>query len=128
MRLYDETNQNILDTSHFRYIMLDGSSIRLYNEKQDEGGKFAPAYSIPFPSPEEAKEKFDELSEEPGWYSINRGKIPHLVNTFGFRRFYAVESEDGRGYIYFFNSENDYLKIGCQSYKDACESLKSLIL
>lgn len=128
MRLYDETNQNILDTSHFRYIMLDGNRIRLYNEKQDEEGKFASEYSIAFPSPEEARVKFDELSEEPGWFFITRNRIPHLVNTFGFRRFYAVESEDGKGAIYFFNSENDYLRIAYRTYEDACQSLKSLIL
>lgn len=124
MRLLDENRLLVIDSSHFRFIRLDGDRIVFYNDKTENNTP-----SITFGSVEEAKTKFEELKGEAGWFSFNSNKLPALVNTFGFREFYVSKDDSGKAKVVFYNSENDFFSINYgNSYDEAIEDLKGLII
>ena len=124
MRLLDESKLLVIDSSHFRFILLDGNRIVFYNDKTDNNSS-----SITFDSTEDAKSKFNELKGEAGWFSFSSNKLPALINTFGFKEFYVSKDESGKVKVVFYNSENDFFSINYgNSYDDAIEDLKGLII
>ena len=124
MRLLDENKLLVIDSSHFRYIRLDGERISFFNDMED---KQCPA--VLFNSPEEAKEKFEDLKGEAGWFSFKSKNLPALINSFGFKEFYVKKGEDGNVRLFFYNSENDSFTLNYgNSYDKAAEALNSLIL
>lgn len=88
MRLLDENKLLVIDSSHFRYIRLDGERISFFNDMED---KQCPA--VLFNSPEEAKEKFEDLKGEAGWFSFKSKNLPALINSFGFKEFYVKKAK-----------------------------------
>lgn len=124
MRLLDKNRLLVIDSSHFRFIRLDGNKIVFYNDKTENNSP-----SLIFESVEEAKTKFEELKGEAGWFSFSSNKLPALVNTFGFREFYVSKDDNGKVKVVFYNSENDLFSINYgNSYNEAVEDLKGLII
>ena len=124
MRLLDKNKPLVIDSSHFRFIRLDGDRIVFYNDKTENNSP-----SLTFDSVEEAKTKFEELKGEAGWFSFRSDKLPALVNTFGFKEFYVSKDDSGKVKVVFYNSENDFFSINYgNSYDAAVEDLKSLII
>ena len=124
MRLLDKNKLLVIDSSHFRFIRLDGDKIVFYNDKTENNSP-----SLIFESVEEAKTKFEELKGEAGWFSFSSNKLPALVNTFGFREFYVSKDDNGKVKVVFYNSENDLFSINYgNSYDEAVEDLKGLII
>lgn len=124
MRLLDKNRLLVIDSSHFRFIRLDGDKIVFYNDKTENNSP-----SLTFESVEEAKTKFEELKGEAGWFSFSSNKLPALVNTFGFREFYVSKDDNGKVKVVFYNSENDLFSINYgNSYNEAVEDLKGLII
>ncbi len=123
MRLLDEKRLLVIDSSHFRFIRLDGERISFFN---DMGDKNCPV--VVFESPEEAEEKFEEMKGEAGWFFFRSKDLPALVNSFGFKEFFVKKVEDGKAQLFFYNSENDYFTINYRSYNGAVEDLKGLII
>ena len=85
MRLLDEKISNIIDTAHFRYVQLDGNIIRVYNRAANEFTSNPRAYYVEFDSEDAAKEKFDEISKEAGWFQfLQNGKTMAHLQNYGF--------------------------------------------
>lgn len=131
MRLYNEKRRFILDSSHFRYAQLDGSCIRFYNRAPKENTQYD-LYCIDFDSPEDAKEKFEELKQEAGWFPITSFEKRALLNTFCFRRFF-IKKDGPEGnehyYLMFWSTPEDFVKIDYGlNYKEALEDLKGLLI
>ena len=123
MRLLDENRLLVIDSSHFRFIRLDGERISFFNDMDDTN---CPV--VVFKSPEKAKERFEELEGEAGWFSFRSNDFPALVNSFGFKEFFVKKGEDGKARLIFYNSENDHFTINYRSYDAAVEDLKGLII
>lgn len=124
MRLLDENRLLVIDSSHFRFIRLDGDRIVFYNDKTEDNSP-----SVTFDSVEDAKTKFEELKGEAGWFSFSSNKLPALVNSFGFKEFYVSKDKDRKVKFVFYNSENDFFSINYgNSYDEAIKDLKDLII
>lgn len=129
MRIFDEKNNNMLDTSHFRFIQLDGKAIRFFNTAYKEHADWE-RFSIEFYSEEDAKLKFDEISIEAGWFLFQWNKHQTLLNTFCFCRFYLATDDNHYGAssysLVFWNSNNDLFSVAFTNLDSAIKSLKSL--
>ena len=130
MRIFDEKHNNMLDSAHFRFIQLDGNFIRFFNETVKENVEWE-KFAIEFDSEEDAELKFEELSNEAGWFSFNWDKKT-LLNTFCFRRFYLSSDVNSDGirnyYIVFWNNDQDQFKIVYEERSKAIEDLKALVI
>ena len=130
MRIFDEKHNNMLDSAHFRFIQLDGNFIIFFNETVKENVEWE-KFAIEFDSEEDAELKFEELSNEAGWFSFNWDKKT-LLNTFCFRRFYLSSDVNSDGirnyYIVFWNNDQDQFKIVYEERSKAIEDLKALVI
>lgn len=130
MRIFDEKNNNMLDTSHFRFIQLDGKAIRFFDQAFKEHVEWE-KFAIEFDSEDDAKIEFDELSQEAGWFLFRWGKQQTLLNTFCFRRFFLASDENYGVCTYslvFWNSNNDNFTVNYADRDSAINSLKSLVI
>jgi len=131
MRIYDEKNFNVLDSSHFRFIELEGSTVKLYNAAPKENVDWD-GFQIEYDSEEEATAKFDELAKEVGWFEFSHYHHRTLLNTFCFRRFYLEADKDKEGnktyILVFWNGGQDKFRISYNSYESAVRDLKALVI
>lgn len=132
MRLFDEKNNKILDTAHFRFIELDGATLKLYNRAVKEHTIYDDFW-IEYETVTEANLKLDELAQEVGWMEFNHLGNRTLVNTFCFKLFKIKDEVDAAGKAKYYNLEfknggGDVFRIRYDTYDEVLEDLKKLIL